>query len=99
MLPFETTSVLLAVTGVPVIPFTIGTALGVLPRAAAVVFVASRAHQLDFHHTAGRWLLVFGLLATAIGALVIALISRHALKLATQPQPASSPTQSTPPVQ
>jgi uncharacterized membrane protein YdjX (TVP38/TMEM64 family) len=84
MLPFETTSVLLAVTGVPTAPFITGTALGVIPRTAVVVFIASRARALDLHHTPGRWLLVLGLLATAIAALAIALISRQALKLATE---------------
>jgi uncharacterized membrane protein YdjX (TVP38/TMEM64 family) len=85
LLPFETTSVLLAATGVPPLPFIVGTAIGVIPRTAVIVFAASRAHKLDFHQANSRWLLVGGILASALGAVIIALISKHALDRATLP--------------
>ena len=84
LLPFETTSVLLAVTGTPLAEFLVGTAIGVIPRTAAIVFVASRMHKLDFHNSGNRWLAVGSLLASAVGALIIALISKHALDRATR---------------
>ncbi len=85
LLPFETTSVLLAATGTPPLPFMVGTAIGVIPRTAAIVFVASRAHHLDFHQANSRWFLAAGLLASALGAVIIAAISKHALDRATTP--------------
>jgi uncharacterized membrane protein YdjX (TVP38/TMEM64 family) len=91
LLPFETTSVLLAVTGTPLPQFILGTAIGVIPRTAAIVFVASRMHKLDFHNPHGRWLAVASLVASAIGAVIIAVISKHALHRATKNTAAGKP--------
>jgi uncharacterized membrane protein YdjX (TVP38/TMEM64 family) len=84
MLPFEATSVLLAVTGTKLFPFVVGTALGVIPRTAAIVWIASKAHTLDLQEANNRWLLVVGLLLSALGAVVIAVISKRALDRATK---------------
>lgn len=84
ILPFETTSVLLAVTGVEVGPFAAGTVLGVIPKTAALVYMASRAHRLDLSQANSRWMLVAGLLLTALGVIVIAVIAKHALERATR---------------
>jgi uncharacterized membrane protein YdjX (TVP38/TMEM64 family) len=91
LLPFETTSVLLAATGVPPLPFMVGTAIGVIPRTAAIVFVASRAHHLDFHQANSKWFLILGILASLLGATIIALISKHALNHATSKPPPAPP--------
>src|SRR5207244_12233609 len=64
ILPYETTSVLLAVTGVQVRAFALGTVLGIAPRTAAVVLAASRAARLDFHPTHSFWLVACGRAAT-----------------------------------
>jgi len=91
LLPFETTSVLLAVTGTPLTEFLLGTAIGVIPRTAAIVLVASRMHKLNLHDSSNRWLAVAGLLASAIGAVIIALISKHALDRATRASATGKP--------
>src|SRR5256714_8379872 len=64
ILPFETTNVLLASCEVKPLPYLIGTLLGVGPRTAAIVFVASRAHRLELGSAQSRWLLIAGIVAT-----------------------------------
>jgi uncharacterized membrane protein YdjX (TVP38/TMEM64 family) len=84
LLPFETTSVLLAVTGVRPLPFLIGTLIGIAPRCAAIVMAATGAEHLDLHARGGKWMLLAGAAATVAGAAIIALISKHALARATR---------------
>ena len=83
-LPFETTNVVLAMCGVRPIPFVIGTMIGVMPRTAAIVFAASQAKRLDLHTTAGRWLLVIGIVMTVVCISLVAWIAKHALDRATR---------------
>ena len=82
VLPFETTNVLLASCEVRPLPYLIGTLLGVAPRTAAIVLVASKAHKLEMGSAQSKWLLAAGIVLTIIGAIVIAIISKHALKRA-----------------
>lgn len=84
IVPFETTNVLLASCEVKPLPYLIGTLLGVGPRTAAIVFVASKAHTLELGSAQSRWLLIAGIIATLLGAVVIAIISKHSLDRATR---------------
>jgi uncharacterized membrane protein YdjX (TVP38/TMEM64 family) len=84
VLPFETTNVLLASCEVRVWPFITGTILGVAPRTAAIVFIASRAHKLELGSAGNRWLLVLGIVMSLFVVVLIALISKHALDRATR---------------
>jgi uncharacterized membrane protein YdjX (TVP38/TMEM64 family) len=84
LLPFETTNVLLATTGVKPLPFLIGTILGVMPRTAAIVLAAASAEKLDLHQTAGWKMLGIGLFLTVCGAVIITVIGKHALDRATR---------------
>ncbi len=87
VLPFETTNVLLASCEVRAFPFLIGTLIGVLPRTAAIVFVASRVHHWEELRSAGgRWMIVLGIVGTIVGAVIITIVSKHALKHATRPR-------------
>jgi uncharacterized membrane protein YdjX (TVP38/TMEM64 family) len=87
VLPFETTNVLLASCEVRAFPFLIGTLIGVLPRTAAIVFVASRVRRWeDLSSAGGRWMIVLGIVGTIIGAVIITIVSKHALKHATRPR-------------
>jgi uncharacterized membrane protein YdjX (TVP38/TMEM64 family) len=86
ILPFETTNVLLASCEVRLFPFMIGTILGVAPRTAAIVFVASRAHKLELGSPGHRWLAVLGIVTSFIVVVLIAIISKHALDRATRPK-------------
>src|SRR5438874_2619786 len=49
LLPFETTNVLLAMTGVRPVPFIVGTMLGIAPRAAAMVWAGAAMRKLELH--------------------------------------------------
>jgi uncharacterized membrane protein YdjX (TVP38/TMEM64 family) len=84
ILPFETTTIILATLEVKPLPFLIGTLLGIAPRCAAIVFAGATAEKLDLAASGSRWLLVASLVATIIGAVVIALIAKRALHHATK---------------
>lgn len=83
-LPFGTTNVLLATTGVNVIPFIVGTTLGLLPRLSLVTFAAARAEQLDFNASESWWILAGGICATLACIAIMGLIGKHALERATR---------------
>jgi uncharacterized membrane protein YdjX (TVP38/TMEM64 family) len=91
LLPFETTNVLLASCEVRRLPFLIGTLIGVTPRTAAAVFIASRAHHLDFRSPGASWLLIVGMLATVAIVIFIGVVAKRALErqyaVTASPQP------------
>jgi uncharacterized membrane protein YdjX (TVP38/TMEM64 family) len=86
ILPFETTNIVLASIGVRTLPFLIGTLIGAAPRSAIIVLAGAKADQLNLAAAGGRWLLAASIIATIIGATVIALIAKHALNHATKPR-------------
>src|SRR5688572_4865638 len=83
VLPFGTTNVLMATTGVPLPIYIFGTILGLMPRMALIALAAAGADNLDFSKGESWWLLAFGLAATGICIFVIAVIGKHALDWAT----------------
>jgi uncharacterized membrane protein YdjX (TVP38/TMEM64 family) len=83
LLPFETTTLLLAMCGVRAMPFLVGTILGVAPRAAVIVFAGAAAHKLELHAAPHPAVIVIGLLLTAASVIIIAVIAKHALDRAT----------------
>jgi uncharacterized membrane protein YdjX (TVP38/TMEM64 family) len=82
LLPFETTNALLAMCGVRPLPFLIGTVLGIAPRTAAVVFVASRVHELTLDTRPDPAWIIVGLIATVAGIAVLGIVAKHALNRA-----------------
>ena len=84
VLPFGTTNVLLATTGVPLPIYVVGTLLGLLPRTGLVALAAAGSQQLDFDSAKSWWLLALGVTATALGIFVMAVIGKHALERATR---------------
>ena len=84
VLPFGTTNVLMATTGVPLSIYVFGTILGLMPRMAIVALAAAGAENLDFQKGESWWVLGFGLLATGVCIVVIAMIGKRALERATR---------------
>ena len=74
ILPFGTTNILLATSGVRVSIFLLGTVLGIVPRIGVIFFAAAGANQLDFKRKESWWLLAAGIAATMICIAVMALI-------------------------
>ncbi len=79
VLPFGTTNVLLATTGVRFDLYVLGTLLGLVPRTGLVALAAAGAEQLDFDAAESWWLLILGLCATGAGIVAMTLIGRRAL--------------------
>ena len=93
VLPFGTTNVLLATSGVRLDIYMLGTLLGLMPRTGLVALAAAGAERLDFNSAESWWLLAGGLAATALCIFVMALIGKHALDRATRGRP-TAPTSS-----
>ena len=62
----------------------VGTMLGVAPRTAAVVFMASRAHNLELAAPGHRWLAVLAIVVSLLAIVVVTIVSKHALDRATR---------------
>ena len=84
VLPFGTTNILMATTGVPLTIYFVGTLLGLMPRLGLVALAAAGAENLDFATAESWWMLAGGLGATVICIVVLAVIGRHALERATR---------------
>jgi uncharacterized membrane protein YdjX (TVP38/TMEM64 family) len=84
VLPFGTTNVLMATTGVPLAIYFFGTVLGLAPRVGLIALAAAGAEKLDFDSAQSWWLLAGGLVATAVCILVFAIVGKHALDRATR---------------
>jgi uncharacterized membrane protein YdjX (TVP38/TMEM64 family) len=85
VVPFGATNLLMASAGCPLSAFIVGTALGTLPRTAAVVIMASQMSELRFEHH--RWLFVASLVATAVVITVLGYIAKRALAHVTTARP------------
>ncbi len=84
VLPFGTTNVLMATTGVPLTIYVAGTLLGLAPRMGLVAIAAAGAETLDFTTAQSWWVLAGGLAATGTCVVVLAVIGKHALNRATR---------------
>ena len=100
VLPFGTTNILMATTGVPLMIYFVGTLLGLMPRLGLVALAAAGAERLDFDTAQSWWMLAGGLVATGICIAVLAVIGKHALERATrQRAPVIAPSGSSPEAQ
>ena len=82
VVPFGATNLLMASAGCRRVPFVIGTALGILPRTAAIVFMSAEMAQLSF--TQDRGLLVMSVAATLLVVGVISFLAKRALAQVTE---------------
>jgi uncharacterized membrane protein YdjX (TVP38/TMEM64 family) len=84
VLPFGTTNVLMATTGVPLAIYFVGTVLGLAPRLALVALAAAGAENLDFDSAKSWWALAAGAAVTGLCIVVLAVVGKHALNRATR---------------
>ncbi len=77
--PFATTNLLMSTTGIRLLPFLIGSLIGMAPRVIAVVWIGSSLSELDLTQAADRRLLGLGILATAVVLWVFRKVSKRAL--------------------
>ena len=87
VLPFGTTNVLMATTGVPLPIYVFGTLLGLMPRMGLVAAAAAGAENLDLSRGESWWIIAAGLVATGVCILVIAVMGKRALERATERGP------------
>lgn len=90
--PFALTNLVLASSGVKLLPYTIGTALGMAPRTGIVSWVASEAAKRapdiqTFLSQQPKWLTLVGIGITAVAFTALYFMAEHALKAVTKEQP------------
>lgn len=85
--PFALTNLVLATTRVAAGPYLLGTIIGMLPRTAAAVIVASHLATLDFGQARNMWLLVGGVVLTLIVLAIIGRVANRALARVTAASP------------
>jgi uncharacterized membrane protein YdjX (TVP38/TMEM64 family) len=81
--PFSLTNFALSSFRVPLAPYALGTALGVAPRTAVLVYAASRMTELTFEQAYNPWMIAAGAVVTVVVLAVIGAIARHALERVT----------------
>jgi uncharacterized membrane protein YdjX (TVP38/TMEM64 family) len=86
VLPFGTTNVLLATTGVPLAIFVVGTLAGLAPRIGLVALAAAGAEQFDLASEQSWLMFAAGIGATMLCIVVLAVAGKHALERATREQ-------------
>jgi uncharacterized membrane protein YdjX (TVP38/TMEM64 family) len=79
VVPYGSTNVLAAVFSVPMMPFLLGTLLGLAPRAAAVVFIGAGLERLDAHASVSPWLWGLGIAATLAAVVIMGWVAKRAI--------------------
>lgn len=79
VVPYGSTNVLAAVFRVPMLPFVIGTLLGLAPRAAAMVLIGAGLEQLDSEASVSPWVWAVGIAATLLALIVMSWVAKRAL--------------------
>jgi len=79
VVPFAATNLLMSTTGVRVVPFLVGSMLGLAPRVVAVVWIGSSLTELDLSQASDRRLLVLGVAATGAVLWILGAIARRGL--------------------
>lgn len=78
VMPFAATNALLATLGIRLIPFLIGTTIGMFPRVAAVVLLGAGLEQLEFDQPSSFWIAIAGVLASILFLIVASKIAYKA---------------------
>jgi uncharacterized membrane protein YdjX (TVP38/TMEM64 family) len=95
VLPFGTTNVLLATTGVHFGVYLLGTLLGLVPRTGLIAMASASAGKLDLNAPGSWQIMAAGIGATVVCIFVVTLIGKHALDRATrQSSPPATPVDS-----
>ncbi len=77
--PFAIANLVLAAGKVRLLPYTLGTFLGVAPRTALAAFTAAGLEQLKFKNATETWVVVTGIVVTLIVCAVLGLLANRAL--------------------
>jgi uncharacterized membrane protein YdjX (TVP38/TMEM64 family) len=81
--PFAIANFALAAARVRLMPYTLGTLVGVAPRTALGAFAAAQLEQLRFKDVGDRWMVVAGIVATVAVCVVLGMMANRALKSVT----------------
>lgn len=88
--PFAITNLIMATTGVGILPYVVGTAIGMAPRTGVAVWLAAygrgqgaRDIQELMQQAKGPWYIIGGLVLTLIVFAIIGAIANHALQRVT----------------
>ena len=84
VVPYGSTNVLAAVFGVPMLPFVLGTMIGLAPRAAAVVLLGAGLESLDSDTPVSPWVWIVGAIATVAALVVMSWVAKRALDAVAQ---------------
>jgi uncharacterized membrane protein YdjX (TVP38/TMEM64 family) len=78
-MPFAATNLLMSTTGIRILPFLVGTVVGIAPRVIAVVWIGSSLTELDLSQGADRRLLILGVVATGAVLWILRKVSKRGL--------------------
>ena len=83
--PFALTNLVMSAVKVPIVPFVVGTVLGMAPRTAIAVWLAAETQSVLAEEAAKRpaWLLPVGIVSSLVVLLVIGWIAKAALRRVT----------------
>ena len=90
--PFSLTNLVMAATGVRVLPYAVGTCIGMLPRTGLAVVLAAMAAQTgardiqSFVSERGAGVLILGVALLIVALSIIGVLARHALRKLQQQQ-------------
>lgn len=82
--PFSVTNLMMAATRVPLMTYTAGSFLGMLPRTFIVVITAAGMKELDFDLAGQKWVFIAGIIATIFVIAVISSLAKRALARVTE---------------
>ena len=81
--PFALANFMLAAARVPLLEYTLGTLIGVAPRAAMATFTAAGFEQLQFKNVSATWSLVAAIISTILVCVVLGVLANRALRQMT----------------
>jgi uncharacterized membrane protein YdjX (TVP38/TMEM64 family) len=81
--PFAAANFILGTTRAPLVPFLLGTFIGMAPRTGAVVWAAAHASRLDFKNTGQTWWFIASVVVTVAVVAVIGDLANKAVKRVT----------------
>src|SRR5204863_6292011 len=76
--PFAAANFIMGTTRAPMIPYLLGTLIGMAPRTAAAVWAASRASTLDFSESKNVWSYIYLLASTILVVVIIGRLANNA---------------------
>lgn len=88
VVPYGSTNVLAAVFSVPMLPFVLGTLVGLAPRAAAAVLLGAGLERLDAKASVSPWVWGVGITATVLALIVMSWVAKRALMRIASETPA-----------